>query len=508
MTIRILQKVLPLLVALFVFPLPLPAAVSLGSLFQDHAVLQQEMKVPIWGKADPDEEVTVSFREQSVSTKADAQGRWRVELAPMKFSAEPAELIVKGSNIITLKDILIGEVWLCSGQSNMEWRLEKSDGGKAAAAEADLPGIRHFKVQKIGSDHPLDTVSGKWVVARPSSAGGFTAVGFYFARDIHKQLGIPVGIVQNAFSGSQIEPWLSDAAFQSNPRFAPILQRYNELLAKVPEAKAAYPEKLAAWEKERDAAKAAGTPFTTKQPYPPAGPGSDNWAAAFYNSMTHPIAGYGIRGALWYQGESNLGREQEYRDLLPALITSWRQEWKQGDFPFYIVQLPSYGSKPEVWARFREAQASALSLPHTGMAVTIDIGRGTENLHPTNKLDVGLRLAAIAKANIYKVPNTEFSGPLFSKAEKDGTALRVTFTHADGMTPHGEKLTGFEIAGADKKYVAAEAKIESNGTILVWSPGVTDPIFIRYDWAVPEANLYNSANLPAAPFRSDGPGIK
>jgi sialate O-acetylesterase len=491
----------------------LQAELSIFPLFQNNTVFQRDIKVPVWGKADPGDEITVTFADQTKTTKTSDDGKWRIDLDPMPANATAQILNISSGNpksaIQNLKfeNVLVGDVWLCSGQSNMEMGVAASQGGKEAVSAANFPLIRQFKVQKNGAQEPVDTVSGKWTLCSPSTAGAFTATGFYFAREIHEKTGVPIGLLNNAVSGAQIEPWFSKTTLETNPKLAPALERYTTALAKFPEASAKYKEDMAAWEKERDEAKAAGTAFSKKKPNPPMGPGHDNFPVAFYNGMVHPLIPYAIRGTLWYQGESNTGRVDEYRDVFPIMITQWREEWGQGDFPFYFVQLPVYGDYPASWSGFREAQAQALKLPNIGMAVTIDIS-DTNDLHPKNKLDVGLRLAAIAKAKTYNIPDTEFSGPLYVKAEKEGSSWRVTFNHSAGMAPRGEKLIGFELAGEDKAFVAADAVIENNGSVLVSSPKVPDPAFIRYGWAVAGANLYNAADLPAVPFRTDVPEPK
>lgn len=478
--------------------LPLSAKVTLSSPFQDNAVLQRDQPVPVWGKAEAGEAVTVSYREQSLSTKANAEGNWRVELAAMKASAEPAEL---KANDAVIKDVLVGEVWLCSGQSNMVWPLEKCTGGAEAIAAANLPQIRYLLVRKEGPEAPAEKVIGTWSVCSPETAGKLSGVAFFFARDLQADLKVPIGIIQSAVSGSQIETWISQATILSDPTVAPTRERWEKGRADFPADLAKYNQEVAAYKTRKDQAETAGTEFKEKPLQPPMGGGFVNFPTGHYNGMIAPLATYGIRGVIWYQGEGNATRGEEYRALLPALIKQWRTEWKQGDFPFLIVQLPIFGDTPWKFARVREAQdLTASTVPKAHLVVTLDIG-DPKNLHPTNKEDVSKRVALVARKEVYGEADVACYGPRAESAKRVDNTLVVSFQHAEGLKAKGGKLEGFEIASANEKYGPAEATIQEDGTVSVTAPGMKTPSFVRYGWNLPAFNLYNAGGLPAAPFR-------
>ncbi len=487
-------------------------AVSLASPFTSHAVLQQGIPVPVWGKAAPNEAIAVTFGSQTLTTKAGANGRWRVDLAPLTASATPADLVVAGKNTITLTDILVGEVWLCSGQSNMAFFVKWAANSKTEIAAADHPLIRHFGVEKASSVTPLETLKGQWRVCTPAHVRDFTAVGYFFARELHRKLGVPIGVVNSSYGGTPVESWMSDAALKSDPAFSIVLERVAKTTAEWPATSARYREETEAWKKAGAAAKAAGQPFTSPKPRPPIGPNHPYMPRQTYNAMLHPLVPYALRGAIWYQGEGNTSRASEYRGLFSALIAQWRREWAQGDFPFYFAQLTSYNAgdaQGTHWAFLREAQTQTLSVPHTGMAVTIDIGDATD-LHPRNKQDVGLRLARLALARTYDQKNVIDSGPSFDRADfkSAAPAVRVHFKDSPAALENANSanptaVLGFELAGADRVFHPAEARVEG-ATVLVRSSAVSSPIAVRYAWRnAPSATLRNAAGLPAAPFRSD-----
>jgi sialate O-acetylesterase len=446
---------------------PVPAG-----LFQDHAVLQRDKPVPVWGRADPGEHVVVSFAGQTVGATTGDDGRWIIVLAPLAASAAGADLTITGKATVTLHDILVGEVWLCAGQSNMEFTVDnhnavyRVENAAAEVAAANFPGIRQFKVGRRAAAAPTDLLAGDWRPCTPATAGQFTAVGYFFARDLHTRLGVPVGLINCTWADTPLEAWLSPAAL------------------------AAFPG------------------FRNGHPVPGAPPGrEDPWVpAALFNGMVHPVIPAAIRGILWYQGESNVGRAAAYAEQFPALITAWRSHFGQGDLPFLWVQLANFaaGSSPAggQWAALREAQAKALALPATGQAVAIDIGE-PHNIQPRNKQEVGRRLALIAKAQVYGIP-VEASGPVFDGAVPEGRALRVHFLDAgEGLTAAGKPLQALEVAGADRVFHPAKALIQGD-SILVSSPLVPQPVAVRYAWSnAPEANLFSGTGLPAAPFRSD-----
>jgi sialate O-acetylesterase len=638
------------------------ADVRVPSLIGDNMVLQQGRKDRLWGWAAPGERVGVTFQGHTSRATADQQGRWQVLIGPFKAGG-PYELTVAGANTLTFKNVLVGEVWVCSGQSNMEFILQNAQGGPQDAAQADYPEIHLFTVQKKTSDKPLEDVQGRWVVTTPKEAAGFSAVGFYFGRELYRRLRIPVGLIHTSWGGTPAEAWTSHAALAANPEFKAILERYDKELADLPRLRREYAGRLAAWEKQfavqdegnkgealgyadpahdtsdwkkmnepqlwetaglnldgsiwfrrevqvppswagrgltlslgpvddydttyfngtrvgstdgstpdsysvprvykipgplvragrnvvavrvfdrmggggfgaapgvmslAPSAAAKGeavsldgqwdykeeTVFQQKPvdysnyPGPPPGPSNQNNPSVLYNAMLAPLTPYTIRGAIWYQGESNAGRAYQYRALFPAMIRDWRAAWGEGDFPFYFVQLANWKARKQdsidsEWAELREAQSMTMkNVPHTGMAVTIDIGNPND-IHPRDKLDVGLRLARWALAETYG-QKLEESGPLYDSQTIEGDKIRLRFKHAAGLkTKDGTAPAGFFVAGDDRRFHPAEARIEGE-TVVVWSRDVPRPAAVRYAWADnPAANLYNGDGLPASPFRTD-----
>lgn len=460
------------------------ADIVFAPLFRDNAVLQREKPVPVWGRADPGEKVTVTFGSQTHKVVADANGRWLVTLGPMPASAEPAKLVATGKNTVTVDNVLVGEVWICSGQSNMAMMVKACKNFDAEAAAANYPLIRHFAIPRTSSALPCDDVEGAWAVCSPETVGTFTAAGYFFARDLYKQLNVPIGLVNSSWGGTMIEAWMSPQALAADPSWPEVSKRWQTALH-------SYPDKVAQELKK------------PKARMPEGGIGSRIQPSAIYNAMIVPLLPAAIRGAIWYQGEANAGRHAEYRTLFPAMIRQWRTDFRQGDFPFYYVQLAGYGvDRAASWPFQREAQQQALKLPATGEALAIDIGE-EKDIHPKNKQDVGHRLALIALANTYGVKNLEYSGPVYAGIKKEKGALRVKFTHAAGLNAKGSGLSGFAVAGADKKFVPATARIEGD-TVVVSASGVAEPVAVRYAWAgFPEVSLYNEAGLPASSFRSD-----
>jgi sialate O-acetylesterase len=514
------QKINTLVITLtIVFSGVLFADVRLPSVIGDNMVLQQGMQIPIWGKADPCEQVVVKFGGGTRKATADANGKWEVKIGPFNVQKDGQDLIIDGNNTIVLKNVLVGEVWVCSGQSNMEFKLSGADNWKQEVNEANFPQIRLFTVGNKVSYTPMDNCRGKWQQCSPATAKNFSAVGYFFGREIFKQVGVPVGLINASWGGTPAEAWTSKECLDSDPNLRPILRRFDETVANYPALKQKYNEQKRQYDKM--AAKmraehktppwAPEAPVGLNHPYSPTG---------LYYGMIKPIIPYGIRGAIWYQGESNAGRAYQYRTLFPVMIKCWREAWKQGDFPFYYVQLANWRairSEPTQsdWAELREAQLMTLSTPNTGMAVIIDIGdmKGVgdmKSLHPQNKQDVGKRLALWALAKTYN-KNIEYSGPLYKSMEIKGDKVILHFDHVGGglvvSSAKGaevnEPLKGFAIAGADKKFVWAEAKIEGD-TVVVRSGKVAEPVAVRYGWADnPVCNLYNKAGLPASPFRTD-----
>lgn len=480
-------------------------AVELNSLFSDHMVLQRDKALPVWGTGRDGEEVEVKLGEQSAKTTV-TNGKWRVDLQPLPAGG-PLTLTVTGDNALTVNDVLVGEVWVCSGQSNMERQLGPRNGQKPLenweqeVAAADHPQLRMFFVPVTKSPEPRTDARGKWVVCSPETAKDFSAVGYFFARALQAELKVPVGMVFSSVGGTAAELWISPEALANNPAGMETIQAndketqgYAEKLAKFKEEEPALLEKHAA---DVAAAKEAGKPEPRK-PSPPRDP-SGVRPGCLSNGMIAPLIPYAMRGVIWYQGEANAGRGKQYRELFPLLIQDWRGRWGQGDFPFLFVQVAPYRSADPA---IREAQFMTLArVPNTAMAVTTDVGDAAD-IHPTRKQPVGERLALAARATAYG-EKLEFSGPIYEGFEiKDGKII-VRFAHANGLAAKDGPLGGFVIAGADNKFVPADAVVEGE-TVVLSSPSVSAPVAVRYGWAqVPEGNLVNAAGLPASPFRTD-----
>jgi len=640
------------------------AKVTVPSVIGDNMVLQSGKQVRIWGHGDPGERVSIEIAGQKAQAVADSAGKWETKIGPLKAGG-PFDLTITGTNSLTIKNVLVGEVWVCSGQSNMEWPLINARNGAAEVASANYPEIRLFTVQKATSSTPLDDVKGNWVVTTPDKVGQFSAVGYFFGRELNQKLKVPVGLIHSSWGGTPAEAWTQRESLASNPELQPILDRYQESQKDLPQRQAEFQKRLAAWihqnlyedggnkgealgyadsktnssdwqtmnlpqffetaglkidgavwfRKEIEVPQAwagqalelnlaaiddydttyfngkrvggigaetpnsysvprqyqipgelvkagrnviavrvfdsageggFGTgkmsigpvasnetqPITLAGPWMykvelglepkspdwgsrPEGPGPNNQNSptVLYNAMIAPLVPYAIRGAIWYQGESNAGRAYQYRTLFPTMIRNWRTVWAEGDFPFYYVQLANWQpikTEPaeSEWAELREAQTMTLREANTGMAVIIDIG-DTKDIHPRNKTDVGHRLALWALANTYK-QKIEYSGPLYQSFNVKGNEIRIKFAHAGvGLkTSDGAEPKAFEIAGENKKFVWANARIEGD-EVVVWSKDVAKPVAVRYAWADnPVTNLYNKLDLPTSPFRTDDwPGV-
>ncbi len=494
-----------------------PAAhtnVTLAPLFSDHAVLQRDKPVPVWGDAGASDTVTVTFRGQTVRTIAGNDGRWIAYLKPLAATSEPADLVVAGQNTVTVHDVIVGEVWLCSGQSNMEFTVDSGgttyrvDNVEAEVAAANFPLIRQLRIEKAVATAPARSArTSGWQPASPKTVGEFTAVGYFFARDIHRTLGVPVGIVLSSWGGTPIESWMSDAARDSTSVAGTLDARWSRWRSEwPPERVAQYPALMEAWQKAEKEAAATHTKNPLHWPPPPPTDDSPARPGGLFNAMIAPIQPGALRGVLWYQGEANVGHAGEYAEMLATMIHSWRSGWGQGELPFYVVQLANFGDPNERvdrgWARLRDAQAQVLGVPATGLAVTIDIGIAG-NIHPTNKQEVGRRLALIAKAQVYGMRGA-YSGPVFAGAKPETNAMRVSFTNTGGrLVARGGEVTSLELAGADGVFHPASSEIDGD-TLLVSSWEANEPVAVRYAWTnAPDANLFNDAVLPAVPFRSD-----
>jgi sialate O-acetylesterase len=663
MKLNHLMMTLSVLCLALAFAPPARAEVRLPAIIGDNMVVQQGVQARIWGWAEPNVRVTVSMAGKSAMAAADAQGRWEVRIGPFKAGG-PYEMTIAAKNTIVLKNILAGEVWVASGQSNMEWPLQNAAHGADEVARANYPEIHLFTVTKATALAPRDDVEGHWVICAPETAGAFSAVAYFFGRELHDKLKMPIGLIHTSWGGTPAEAWTSRETLTASAETRSMIEALDRAAVNNPTALRDYEAAAAKWEAEhflqdpgnkgfdlgyarldfdesgwqrmrlpqhweaaglaidgavwfrktvevpatwagKDLALGLGpiddfdityfngakvgaigretpnfymTPrkytipgslvhagrnliavrvfdhygeggfggtaaemslglagassitlagdwlykvemsveplkvdFST-QPVAPLAAGNPNTPTVLYNAMLAPLTPYAIRGAIWYQGESNTGRARQYQSLFPAMIGNWRAAWGEGDFPFLFVQLANFQARqPEPgesnWAELREAQLMTLKAPATGMAVTIDIGEAGD-IHPKNKQDVGHRLALAALAKTY-AQGGEFSGPLFESSAVEGSKVRLRFSHAEGLrTADGGPLKGFAVAGADGKFVWASATIDGR-QVIVWSDAVARPVAVRYAWADnPEANLINQAGLPASPFRTDNPASR
>ena len=470
-------------------------------------VLQREQANPVWGQASPGEKVSVSIGGQSHTTTTAIDGSWRVTLEPLEVGG-PYELEIKGNNTLTFSDILVGEVWVCSGQSNMGWAVRASADAELQIASANYPEIRLLSVPQIASQEPRNNFNGSWNICKPQTVADFSAVGYSFGRRLHNTLGVPIGLIDNAWGGSAVEAWISRDALED-------ADQYDELLASWDEKAAAMTDQIFAAEVAAYKKWLADGEPGAKRRAPRDSRTSNHRPANLFNGVLHPIIGYGIRGAIWYQGESNAGRAYQYRSLFPLMINTWRKHWQQGDFPFYWVQLADFKQEaPEprdsAWAELREAQSMALSLTNTGQAVIIDAGEGRD-IHPRDKETVANRLARIALARDYGV-EMAWQSPSYDSMRIDGNAVSIQLKHVSAGGLHTfdvYEVMGFEIAGEDQKFVWAEAKLEGKNKVTVSSPQVPKPVAVRYAWGDnPVVNLQDRNGLPLTPFRTDDwPGV-
>jgi len=461
--------------------------------------------VPVWGTADEGERITVTVQgKKAVAICHD--GRWRIDL-PALEAGGPFEMTIAGKNTITLKNVLIGEVWVCSGQSNMDMTVAACDRAKEEIAGSANAQIRLCKVPRQAADEPQATTPLTWQGCDPRTVGNISGVGYFFARDLQAALKVPVGLLDAAYGGTPAEAWMSPEALKSRPEFQPILDEYAGQVQDSPRAMAQYQAELAAWELSAVEAKQAGRPLAPR-PQIPMGPFNFRRPSGLYRGMVLPLATYAMRGVIWYQGERNSPRAKQYRTLFPALIADWRKTWQQGDFPFLFVQLAPFGAPPRdpresLWAELREAQLlTSQTVPRTGMAVITDVG-DEKDIHPRRKQPVGARLALAARAVAYG-EKVAYRGPAYRAQEVRGDRIVVSFSDVgQGLVCRGDKLAGFAICGADHKFVNADAEIVGNH-VEVHSPQITRPTAVRFGWAnFPVVNLWNKDGLPASPFRTD-----
>ncbi len=500
------------------------ADVRLPALFSDGLVFQQGKPLSVWGWAAPDEDVSVRFAGQTRATRADLDGKWRVILDPLPANASPQEMKVNGKNNISLKNLLIGEVWICSGQSNMQWTVSQAANPQQEIEAANFPQIRMFNVERATAMSPADDIKGAWKEANPGNVGQFSAVGYFFGRHLHQVLKVPVGLINTSWGGTRIEAWTSRESLEERPCAAQMLSDWDGIRQSWDAAaeNSKYEVAKAQWQAQVQKTKKdnAGLPADKQSKAPPAPRPPDDpnktphHPAVLFNAMIAPLIPYSIQGAVWYQGESNQKRAFQYQELLPNMINDWRTRWNS-EFSFYIVQLAAFGNglpatkEPglqDTWAELQEAQhLTAVTLPRCGLVVTNDIGE-ERDIHPKNKQEVGRRLALWALAHDYGRTNTVFSGPMFRNAVVEDGRVRVQFDHVGGglKTRDGGVPRHFQIAGQDQKWAWAEAKIEGS-EIVVSSSAVPNPVGVRYAWAAwPEgANLINAEGLPAGCFRTD-----
>ncbi len=521
---------------LFAAAAALHADVSLPKIFGDNMMLQQGKTLPVWGKADPGEAVTVTFGDAKAETVTGSNGRFRVELPAQSVSKEPRVLTVSGKNKVEFKNVIVGNVWIASGQSNMEFRLQTAIRANEVIAKANYPEIRLFLLKKACAFEPKDDCEGVWQVCTPETVPPFSAVAFFFGRELYEKTGVPVGLIGTYWGGSNAKVWTSREVLAAKfPHYAKELADYIANQAQIErkykeELYPKYQQDLKEWKEKNEAdflakyaayaetakaARLAGKdpaepPAMVRAPRAPEKPGPNmRISANLFNAMIAPIIPFAVTGAIWYQGEANAGQPGEYELLMNAMIADWRARFGQGDFPFYFVQLANFRKRdvnpPEdlSWAYVREAQSRSLATPNTGMAVAIDIGE-THDIHPQNKLDVGKRLALWELKRLGQT--VEYRGPVFAKSEIAGNKIVISFTQAAKLqTADGSaQVKGFAIAGADHKFVWADAKIVNGNQIEVSSPDVANPADVRYAFANnPEVNLQNEAGLPAEPFRTD-----
>lgn len=513
------MRSLPLLTALLLSPAFALAELSVPQFFSDHMLLQRETDAAIWGKTDPDAEVTVSFKGETASAKADNNGAWKIEIPTGEADAEGAELIItSGDDSITIADVLVGEVWFASGQSNMYFTMDRVEAYEELIAKSDLPSIRVFNAPLVTAVEPQDDIEGEWTPASPDTIPGYSAVAFFFVKKLHEELGIPIGLIKSAWGGKPVETFTSREALNTLPGTKALVDATLEADASYdPEkARAAYEMKVKNWETAMEAARGKSAEERRRigrKPSEPKRPlDTEGKPGVLFNSMIHPFVGYTMRGAIWYQGEGNAkSGAVPYDQTLPLMINDWRERWGD-DLSFYYVQLANFReptTEPgdnDPWPLLQDRMRLVLdTTPKTGMAIINDTGEA-KDIHPKNKHDVGERLALWALAKDYGKDIT-YSGPLFESSEVRDGKIAVTFEQVgDGLKARdGGELQRFEIAGADKAWHWADAEIEGKDTVLVSSPAVEKPAAVRYAWAAnPEgANLVNSEGLPASVFRTD-----
>jgi len=508
------------------------ADVKLPAIIGNNMVVQAGKTVPVWGTADAGEKVTVTLAGQTQAVSADVDGKWMVKFAPVN-PGDLGEMTVAGRTTQVVQNVLAGTVWVCSGQSNMQFPLSGAHNAAMELPKAQYPKMRLFTVANAIAFKPKTDCGGRWVECMPETAKGFSAVAYFFGRELHEASGQPVGLIHASWGGTPAQAWTSldglDKDATLKDAYGDPFRKTMEMMPQLKEEYVRktlpkYEEQFREWQEDAKKAKAEGRD-SAPAPFKPGAPDQGPGTSMLYNAMIAPLIPYAIEGVTWYQGEANAGKAVLYRTLFPRLISDWREKWGQGDFHFFFVQAPNYGKRTTVptdtsggwgWPLLREAQSLTLKLPNTGMAVAIDIGE-EHDLHPKNKMDVGHRLALWAEKKVLG-KDVVCSGPLYSGMQVEGSKVRLRFTEIGGglvigvapairaeVTPARplSELKGFAIAGEDHRWVWADARIDGN-TIIVWSDKVAGPVAVRYAWALnPECNLYNRAGLPASPFRTD-----
>jgi sialate O-acetylesterase len=478
---------------------PLRAELRLAPVISDHAVLQRDVPIHVWGEDSPAARITIAFHSQSIATTANGLGLWEAWLAP-EPAGGPFTLTVHGSSELTRSDLLVGDVWFASGQSNMEMPLSgfppdaHVTNAEQEIAQADLPQVRLLRMEHQSSASPLGSVSAVWQTCTPKTARNFSAVAYFFARAIHEREHVPIGVIDSSWGGTPIDSWISLDALSADASLMPAFA-----------ARAGFADKqthLELVEGTEKRADAAAEAHHQPKPSHPWHPDPSSWVpAGLYNGMVAPFTPYSLKGFLWYQGETDSApdRANLYAKLLPALIADWRQQWGQGNLPFLLVQISSFDSPPEDWGLVRDSQRRTLAVVNTGMAVTLDIGE-RDNVHPPDKQTVGARLALAGRVVAYGETGLEWSGPLYRQTTRQEGILEVWFDHAEGLHSTGNELKGFEVAGADGRFFPANAKVQG-ASVLLSSPEVAEPAQVRYAWqSFTDANLYNGASLPASTF--------
>ena len=480
------------------------AQIKLPSLVGNNMVLQQNSKINLWGWAAPNEKINIQlgWLTSTLEITAKPDGTWKTAVETPKGSEKPYTIVLEASNKIILKNVLIGEVWICSGQSNMYFPVGKEDktwktgvvNYEEEIKNANFPNIRLFTVLTKASPKPLDDVTGSWAECSPESIKNFSAVAYFYGRDLYQNLKIPIGLISSSWGGTKAEAWTAQNVLEENPDFLSILENdaKNEKT---------YQEKLEKYYSDLKTERIANNNDLTKSEVKKPKKEDNKTSYVLYNAMLYPLTNYTIKGAIWYQGESNAESAFLYRSLFPAMVKNWRSDWNQGDFPFYYVQItPHRSQNPDI----REAQLFSLkSIPNSGMVVTTDVGNAT-NIHPIDKQTVGHRLALIARAKTYNENKLVYSGPIYNQMKIKKDRIQLFFDYADsGLIKKGDVLKEFEIAGEDQVFYPADAKIDGK-IVVVSSSKVKKPIAVRFAWkAIPEPNLFNKENLPASPFRTD-----